>query len=123
MWILALAAVVAGLESGSLMGCAASLPSGAAGLSEEGECVARESEGVLVLGQVLRPGRFPAQVAPTVARALDDAGGFAEIAWPAGVTLRRCGRVVRVDVEAILEGEADDVALRNGDVLTVPLRE
>ena len=99
------------------------MPSGAAGLSEEGECVARESEGVLVLGQVLRPGRFPAQVAPTVARALDDAGGFADIAWPAGVTLRRCGRVVRVDVEAILEGEADDVALRNGDVLTVPLRE
>ena len=79
---------------------------------------------VTVLGQAQRPGVF--QIDPnrelTIVEAIGLAGGMTRIANDKKVTLKRKGsaKPYRVNVKAIAAGEARDIPLRDGDVISIP---
>ncbi len=79
---------------------------------------------VTVLGQAQRPGVF--QLDPnrelTIVEAIGLAGGMTRIANAKKITLKRKGsaKPYRVDLRAITSGEAKDIPLRDGDVITIP---
>lgn len=85
---------------------------------------ARVRKTVTVLGQAQRPGVF--QIDPnrelTLIEAIGLAGGMTRIANEKKVTLKRKGseRAYRVNVKAIAAGEAKDIPLRDGDVISIP---
>src|SRR5215472_11674243 len=82
---------------------------------------------VYVRGDGARPGRYPLVANMRVSDLLRSAGGLLRSANPAGGDLTRytVGSAApveqKIDLAAALKGEtADDVPLRDGDVLTVP---
>ncbi|GAA5483903.1 hypothetical protein Hsar01_03137 [Haloferula sargassicola] len=85
---------------------------------------ARVRKTVTVLGQAQRPGVF--QLDPnrelTIVEAIGLAGGMTRIANSKKITLKRKGsaKPIRVNVRAITAGEARDIPLRDGDVITIP---
>lgn len=82
---------------------------------------------VCILGEVNRPGWYVLRGPTTLESLIVAAGGFTPLAFRASVRLQRTavdGRRVaaRVDVSAIEEGEAEDVAVAPGDCVIVPER-
>ncbi|BCX47075.1 sugar ABC transporter substrate-binding protein [Haloferula helveola] len=79
---------------------------------------------VTVLGQVQKPGVF--RLDPnrqlTLVEALGMAGGMTRIANDKKVTLKRRGssQPQRINVRSITSGEAKDITLRDGDIITIP---
>jgi protein involved in polysaccharide export with SLBB domain len=77
------------------------------------------SRTVILLGQVAKPGSFPLTPGLTLMQAISLAGGLTAIADDDKVTLtRKIGQgtqTVRVSVDAITDGTAQDVALQAGD--------
>ena len=96
---------------------------------EDGDTVfVPRTEEVSVLGQVGTPGAFiiKAGQSLTLLRAIARAGGFTRLAKPSSVVWVRKTReglqTRTVDMDAILEGQAEDPEVRPGDVLFVPER-
>jgi polysaccharide export outer membrane protein len=76
-----------------------------------------------VLGQAQRPGVFelPAHRQLTLVEAIGMAGGVTRIANPRKISLKRgSGGVETVNLSEITTGRAEDVSLRDGDVITIP---
>jgi protein involved in polysaccharide export with SLBB domain len=77
------------------------------------------SRTVILLGQVVKPGSFPLTPGLTLMQAISMAGGLTTIADDDKVTLtRKIGngtKTVRVSVDAIMDGTAQDVLLQAGD--------
>jgi len=84
---------------------------------------ARVRRTITVLGQVQNSGVFelPANRQLTVVEAIGMAGGVTRIGNARKLTLKHAGgQVQQIDLKAITEGKAADVALRDGDVLSIP---
>lgn len=84
---------------------------------------ARVRRTVTVLGQAQNPGVFelPADRPLTLVEAVGMAGGATRIANLKKLTLkRRDGRVLTVNLKDITAGKAADIALRDGDVVSIP---
>lgn len=81
------------------------------------------SKTVTVLGQVQKPGAFPLSPGMTLVQALSMAGGFTSIAQQSRVNLARNAEgkasTVVIDVEAIYEGNEQDIVLQSGDRIYV----
>jgi protein involved in polysaccharide export with SLBB domain len=77
------------------------------------------SRTVILLGQIVKPGSFPLTPGLTLMQAISLAGGLTPLADDDKVTLtRKIGQgtqTVRVSVDAITDGTAQDVALQAGD--------
>jgi protein involved in polysaccharide export with SLBB domain len=77
------------------------------------------SRTVILLGQIAKPGSFPLTPGLTLMQAISLAGGLTAIADDDKVTLtRKIGngtKTVRISVDAITDGTAQDVALQAGD--------
>jgi polysaccharide export outer membrane protein len=88
------------------------------------------SKHITILGQVARPGSFPYSSGMSIIQAISMAGGFNSIARRGQVTLKRKlkkgekteTRTVVVNVESIIEGDAQDFLLQAGDAIYVPER-
>jgi protein involved in polysaccharide export with SLBB domain len=84
------------------------------------------SRRVSVLGAVQGSGTFPITPGMTVVEAISSAGGFTALANRNGTILtRREGsrlRRIPVPVDAIMDGQIPDVAVRAGDIIRVPER-
>jgi len=78
--------------------------------------------GVLVVGEVARPGRHELTVFATVLDALYAAGGVSRQGTLRGIRLLRAGAATPVDIYALLQGSASgaDLRLRDGDRIQVP---
>ncbi len=85
---------------------------------------ARVRKSVTVLGEVQKPGVF--RLDPnrqlTLVEALGMAGGMTRIANEKKITLKRRGQAqpLRIDLRNITSGQAKDVPLLDGDIVTVP---
>jgi polysaccharide export outer membrane protein len=77
------------------------------------------SRTVILLGQVAKPGSFPLTPGLTLMQAISLAGGLSPLADDDKVTLtRKIGnstKTVRVSVDAIMDGAAQDIILQAGD--------
>jgi polysaccharide export outer membrane protein len=87
--------------------------------------LAPETPVIFVMGEVRRPGSIPFAKDLTVVKALALAGGFTPFASPSKVMVIRVEDAKRltlpVNVTTLLKGgEAQDIALRAGDVIHVP---
>jgi polysaccharide export outer membrane protein len=88
------------------------------------------SKHITILGQVSRPGAFPYGSGLTMIQAISMAGGFNSIARRGQVSLKRklkkgdktVTRTVVVNVDSIIEGDAQDIPLQAGDAIYVPER-
>jgi polysaccharide export outer membrane protein len=78
-----------------------------------------KSQTVILLGQVAKPGSFQLSPGLTLMQVISMAGGLTPIADDDKVTLtRKLGtgtKTVRVSVDAIMDGRAQDVPLQAGD--------
>ncbi|WP_035605466.1 polysaccharide biosynthesis/export family protein [Haloferula sp. BvORR071] len=83
---------------------------------------ARVRRSVTVLGQVQNSGVFeiPSDRKLTLVEAIGMAGGTTRIANIKKITLKRGGSVQTLSLKDITAGKADDITLRDGDVLNVP---
>lgn len=82
------------------------------------------SKRVTLLGQVQSPGSFPLAPGMTLLQAISQAGGLTAIANVSRVNLTRTtrggkARTVVVNVEAIYEGDEEDIQLQAGDRIYV----
>src|SRR6187431_3213335 len=81
------------------------------------------SRHVTLLGQVSKPGSYPLLPGMSLIQAISQAGGLTAVASGAHVSLTRKTskgqQTVEVNVEAISEGRAPDVALQAGDQIYV----
>lgn len=85
------------------------------------------SKHVIMLGQVARPGRFAFSAGMTLVQAISMAGGFTAVAKHNQVSLKRKTegggtKTVIVSVDAIIEGDSQDIVLQAGDQVYVPER-
>jgi len=85
----------------------------------------RGNREVSVLGQVNDPGSFPFQERLTLVQALSLAGGLNELAAQRRVRITRPTgdgetTTIEVSISAIIDGDADDLSLRPGDIVFVP---
>lgn len=83
---------------------------------------ARIRRTVTILGQAQRPGVFeiPAHRRLTLVEVVGLAGGTTRIANEKKVTLKRGGQVFSVNLKDITNGKGEDIALRDGDTITIP---
>ncbi|WAC19369.1 polysaccharide export protein [Luteolibacter sp. SL250] len=83
---------------------------------------ARIRRTVTILGQAQRPGVFeiPAHRRLTLVEVVGMAGGTTRIANEKKVTLKRGGQVFSVNLRDITNGKGEDIALRDGDTITIP---
>ncbi len=84
---------------------------------------ARIRKTITVLGQAQRPGVFelPAHRQLTLVEAIGMAGGVTRIANNKKISLKRRGGAVEIiNLSDITTGKGIDIALRDGDVLTIP---
>lgn len=84
------------------------------------------SKRISVIGAVAKPGTFPIIPGMTVVQAVSNAGGFTPLASKDDtvVTRRVQGKLerYRILVTEVTRGNADDFALRAGDIVFVPER-
>ena len=86
----------------------------------------RGNREVSVLGQVNKAGSLGYRDGLTIVQAISEAGGLGEFAAPKRVKLtRRTGNgdetiTFEVSLSAIIEGKAEDLVLRPGDIVFVP---
>lgn len=84
------------------------------------------SRRVSIIGAVSKPGTLPLGPGMTLVEAVSQAGGFAPLANKDDtvVTRREAGALkkYRIQVTEITKGNADDFALRAGDIVFVPER-
>jgi protein involved in polysaccharide export with SLBB domain len=83
----------------------------------------RVRRAVTVLGQAQNPGVFELSEDRrlTVVEAIGMAGGATRIANTRKITLKRAdGRILMINLKDITSGKAADIALRDGDVLSIP---
>jgi protein involved in polysaccharide export with SLBB domain len=85
-----------------------------------------QSKHLILLGQLVRPGRYGYNAGITLIQAVSVAGGFSGAAKTDRVTLTRKTkdgtRSVVVNAEAITEGRSEDIPLQAGDQIFVPQR-
>jgi protein involved in polysaccharide export with SLBB domain len=84
---------------------------------------ARVRRTITVLGQAQRPGVFelPVHRPLSLVEAIGMAGGVTRIANPKKINLKRAnGQVTAVNLADITTGKGKDLALRDGDVITIP---
>ena len=75
---------------------------------------------VMVVGAVGQPGELPHTQASTAGRALLLAGDAVEGGDLSGAYISRGQERVEVDLQGIVDGQGEDIALQPGDVLVVP---
>jgi polysaccharide export outer membrane protein len=78
---------------------------------------------IFIDGEVQKPGMYPYRPGLTALNACVTAGGFKEFAAPNRTIIRRSGKkkeVIKVDLEAVKNGDAIDIALQPGDFIHVP---
>ncbi|MDB4988002.1 MAG: Capsular polysaccharide synthesis enzyme CpsC, polysaccharide export, partial [Myxococcaceae bacterium] len=84
------------------------------------------SRRVTVLGAVSKPGTHPMIAGMTVVQAVSNSGGFTPLASKDDtVVTRRVGGKLeryRIAVTQVMRGDAEDFALRAGDIVFVPER-
>lgn len=84
---------------------------------------AYNSKRIEIIGEVKKPGSLPIEPGMTLLRAISLAGGFTPIANKGNVTIRRKLKngikIVKVDVDQIIDNEIDDVALQAGDTINI----
>jgi polysaccharide export outer membrane protein len=84
------------------------------------------SKKVFIIGQVSKPGTLPYSPSMSVVEAITQAGGFTPLAAKNDTTLTRneagAKKTIRVPVEDIGRGRAENVYLRPGDIISVPER-
>jgi polysaccharide export outer membrane protein len=86
--------------------------------------VARVRKTVTVLGEAQKPGLY--RIDPnrelTLVEVVGLAGGVTRIGNAKKITLKRRGQEnpIRVDLNAITSGDARDIPLRDGDIITIP---
>jgi polysaccharide export outer membrane protein len=84
------------------------------------------SKKVTIIGQVAKPGTFAFQPNMNVVEAITIAGGFTPIAARNKTTITRLQQGQKVAIEVpvadIGEGKAKNVAVRPGDIISVPER-
>jgi len=84
------------------------------------------SKRISIIGAVAKPGTFPIIPGMTVVQAVSGAGGFTPLASKDDtvVTRRVKGKLerYRIAVSEVTRGNADDFALRAGDIVYVPER-
>jgi protein involved in polysaccharide export with SLBB domain len=90
-----------------------------------GEALDRYSNRVQVSGSVMRPGEFSLEEGLTLTGLIEKAGGLRPEAFTGRVTLYRTGEdltlaAVTVELSAILRGRAEDIPLKNEDLLFIP---
>ncbi|MBF0338286.1 MAG: polysaccharide export protein [Nitrospirae bacterium] len=79
------------------------------------------SHKIYVLGEVARPGVVPIEDDLTLIKAIALSGGITHDARESGVVLLRRGKIYTLNFANVLTGVyADNVRLRNGDILYVP---
>jgi protein involved in polysaccharide export with SLBB domain len=83
---------------------------------------ARIRRTVTVLGQAQRPGVFelPAHRRLTLVEAIGMAGGVTRIANQRKIALKRGGSVRIINLSEITSGKGADIALQDGDMITIP---
>lgn len=88
--------------------------------------VQSNSKRISVIGAVAKPGTFPIIPGMTVVQAVSNAGGFTPLASKDDtvVTRKVQGKLerYRISVSEVTRGNADDFALRAGDLVFVPER-
>ncbi|HEY2956555.1 MAG TPA: polysaccharide biosynthesis/export family protein [Candidatus Eisenbacteria bacterium] len=81
---------------------------------------------IYLLGEFKRPGIYPVSDRLTVLSAVALAGGLTDYAAPRKLRLTRVEggktRVRPIDLERVMDGKAEDLALRSGDRIDVPRR-
>lgn len=84
------------------------------------------SKKVYILGQVIKPGTFTYTPSMNVVEAITIAGGFTPLAAKNDTTLTRSEQgqktTTKIPVEDIGKGQAKNVYLRPGDIISVPER-
>lgn len=82
-----------------------------------------EADPIYIIGGVLNPKQIKVSAKTTVSRAIAGAGGLTKNADPKNISVfrRTAGgtEIVRVDLDAIKNGEADDLILQRFDVVDV----
>ncbi len=78
------------------------------------------SKMIFVLGQVVKPGRFPYTSNMSIVEAITLAGGFAALAERNYTIVTRSGNRVPVPVEKIMQGLARNFMLQPNDIVFVP---
>ncbi|MBF0316980.1 MAG: polysaccharide export protein [Nitrospirae bacterium] len=79
------------------------------------------SHKMYVLGEVARPGVIPIDDDLTLIKAIALSGGVTHDARDSGVVLLRRGKIYTLNFAGVLKGDsAENVRLRNGDILYVP---
>lgn len=86
-------------------------------------CPQKPGDGILVVGAVQRPTQLPEQPGLTLMRSIVLAGGLTPLSWRRHVVVRRCKSTFVLDAEAILNGDAIDPPLVNGDMVNVTERD
>lgn len=92
-----------------------------------GEALNRFANRVQITGAVLRPGEYALENGVTVKGLVDKAQGLKPEAFTTRATLYRTSddltlAAVPLDLQGILDGTIDDVALKNEDLLFIPSR-
>lgn len=75
-----------------------------------------------VYGEARGPGRYDYVEGMTLLQAVTTAGGLTDDANPRRVYIRRGGRLIRHNIRPMLRGDAEDVLLQPGDVITIRAR-
>jgi protein involved in polysaccharide export with SLBB domain len=81
------------------------------------------SKRIEIIGEIKKPGSLPMEPGMTLLRAVSLAGGFTPIADHGAVTIRRKVKggikIVKVDVDDIIDNSIDDVPLQAGDTINI----
>lgn len=118
-----LATWVLGAAAFGGVACSPPRPDPAVALAAQAPCPQKADAGILVLGGVKKPQELPWMEGMSVVPALLLAGGFDVLADRRRVQIRRCNQVFVLDLEAITDGEREDVPLSPGDTVMVPSRD
>ena len=82
------------------------------------------SKKITIIGQVAHPGTFSCTANMNIVEAITVAGGFTPMAWRNRTTITRTENgkkySIQVPVAEIGEGKARNVAVRPGDIISVP---
>lgn len=82
------------------------------------------SKKITIIGQVAHPGTFSCTANMNIVEAITVAGGFTPMAWRNRTTITRTENgkkySIQVPVGEIGEGKARNVAVRPGDIISVP---
>lgn len=92
----------------------------------EKEAQLNSAQSVAIIGQIAKPGNYPATEGLTLLKLISAAGGFTPTAAPNRVKVAKLDKQTgkysssQVDVGRIFDGKSEDVKLSEGDAVLVP---